>query len=146
VSPLYIDTSCLLKLLWPEPESVSVATLLAAESEVVVSDLVHLELAVFIRGRRAGGLLAPSGARKLLAMSDTILAQRPFALRASGGMLIEDARRRVDVADGKAHCRTLDLLHIAALQAMGLSRLLTNDDAQARVAKRAGIEVLRPGA
>ena len=40
---LYIDTSCLLKLLFPEPESARVGESVAAEKRVVVSALGRLE-------------------------------------------------------------------------------------------------------
>ena len=42
------------------------------------------------------------------------------------------------------HCRTLDRLHLAAMQALGVRRLLTNDDIQTRAATALGFEVLRP--
>ena len=42
------------------------------------------------------------------------------------------------------HCRTLDRLHLAAMEALGLRRLLTNDEIQGRAAKARGFEVLLP--
>ncbi len=43
----YIDTSSLLKLLIPEPESAAVQAAVAAEDVVLVSVLTELEAAVF---------------------------------------------------------------------------------------------------
>ena len=40
---VYLDTSCFLKLFFPEPETARVAGLIAAETRVVISTLVRLE-------------------------------------------------------------------------------------------------------
>jgi len=42
------------------------------------------------------------------------------------------------------HCRTLDRLHLATMEALGLRRLLTSDETQARAGLVRGFEVLRP--
>ena len=62
---LYLDTSCLLKLLFPEPESRRVAQLIEAESSVVVSALARLEALGQLQARVAGGILSAALARKL---------------------------------------------------------------------------------
>jgi hypothetical protein len=43
------------------------------------------------------------------------------------------------------HCRTLDRLHLAIMASIGMRRLLTNNDAQARAARRLGFDVFLPG-
>jgi uncharacterized protein with PIN domain len=67
---LYLDTSCLLKLFFPEPESATVASQVAAEEHVVVSTLARLELRVQIQGRVAGGTLSAKSATALLSVVD----------------------------------------------------------------------------
>ena len=96
---LYLDASCLLKVLFLEPETPRVMQLIAAEQQVVVST--------------------------------------PPAV--------------IDVAEGhlrrlprEAHCPTLDRLHLAAMEALNLRRLLTNDDAQARAARALEFTVIVP--
>jgi hypothetical protein len=42
------------------------------------------------------------------------------------------------------YCRTLDRLHLAAMQVLEVHRLLTNDDTQARAARGLGFEITRP--
>ena len=139
-----MDTSAFLKLLWDEPETERVEELILAEVEAVVSDLTRLEIASQIHGRRAGGLLTRSGAERVLRQADTIVDLAPFVVRTTGALLVESARRQIDVRDPKAHCRTLDRLHLGALEELGLDRLLTNDDAQARAARALGITVFLP--
>jgi predicted nucleic acid-binding protein len=141
---LYADTSCLLKLLWQEPETARTESLVAAESTVVVSDLARLEVTVQIQARRAAGLLTKGGATRLGRQFETLVATPPFELRACAPSLIEDARLQAAASRPRAHCRTLDRLHLAAMAGMGLRRLLTNDDGQARAARALGIRVLLP--
>ena len=44
-----------------------------------------------------------------------------------------------------AHCRSLDRLHLAAMEEMGVSRLMTHDVRQAEAARELGYEVVMPG-
>jgi predicted nucleic acid-binding protein len=141
---LYADTSCLLKLLWQEPETARTETLVAAEDLVVVSDLARLEATVQIRGRFAAGLLTRRGAQQLGQQLDALLVTAPLELRACAPSLIEDALAQAAAARPRALCRTLDRLHVAAMTGMGIGRLLTNDDAQARAARALGIRVVLP--
>lgn len=141
---LYLDTSCLLKLLWPEPETSRTEALVAAETAVTISDLTRLETIVQIKARRAAGLLTNRGSTRLEQQLETLLTTPPFELRACAPNLIEDALMQASAAKPRAHCRTLDTLHLAALTGMGLSRLLTNDDGQARAARGLGLRVLVP--
>ncbi len=44
-----------------------------------------------------------------------------------------------------AYCRSLDRLHLAAMEELRLRRLMTLDDSQAKAASALGFTVLRPG-
>ena len=44
-----------------------------------------------------------------------------------------------------AYCRSLDRLHLAAMEELKLKRLMTLDETQAKAAEALGYEVLRPG-
>ena len=57
---LYLDTSCLLKVFFPEPETDRTLALIAAEPQVLVSSLARLECLSQIHARAAGGLLSPT--------------------------------------------------------------------------------------
>ncbi len=144
MSALYIDTSCVLKLLWSEPETQRTVQLLQQEREVVVSDLVWLETKVRIQGRHAAGLLGKKGARNLLAVAAELVGSPPFERRPVPADAFVHAAAAVTVDGARSHCRTLDRLHLGAMQSLGVGRLLTNDDAQARAARQAGIVVLVP--
>ena len=141
---LYLDTSCLLKLLFAEPESPKTSRLVAAEPEVVVSSLARLEALVQIQGRAAGGLLTTRSAATLARLLDQTLASAPFNLVNTPAGIDRVAAGQLFPISRSVHCRTLDRLHLAAMQALSVRRLLTNDDIQARAGAALGFEVLRP--
>jgi predicted nucleic acid-binding protein len=141
---LYLDTSCLLKLFFAEPESAKTSLLVAAEPRVVVSSLARLEGLVQIQGRVAGGLLAARAAASLARLLDRTLASAPFDLVTTPAGIDAVAVAQLFPLGRSVHCRTLDRLHLAAMQALGVRRLLTNDEVQAHAAGALGFEVLRP--
>ena len=69
----------------------------------------------------------------------------PFEFRDLSGSVF---RRAIDqhVSAGELHCRSLDRLHLAAMQELGAKRLLTNDNKQAATARALGYDVVSPGA
>jgi predicted nucleic acid-binding protein len=141
-SSLYLDTSCLLKLFFSEPESAEVAELIASETRVVVSELGILEANVQIHGRRASGSLPRARAQRLEAALGKTLAMKPFEVIPFATAALARARDQARSAQKGAHCRTLDRLHLAVMEVEGLSRLLTNDGRQATAARSLGFEVL----
>lgn len=138
----YIDTSCLLKLLFPEPESASVARLVHAETVVVVSALTRVESEQQIVARRLGGHLTASKQRKIQAGLAALLDQSPFQTMGLGSALWDLAL--VQMSQAKVHCRTLDRLHLAAMSKLGVRRLITHDQRQAAAATDLGFEVIMP--
>jgi len=58
--------------------------------------------------------------------------------------VIEVAEAQVRPLVRAAYCRTLDRLHLATMETMGLRRLLTNDAVQAAAARALGFEVVTP--
>jgi hypothetical protein len=45
---------------------------------------------------------------------------------------------------GDKHCRSVDRLHVAAMEELKVSRLMTHGEGQAKAAIEAGFEVVRP--
>ena len=60
------------------------------------------------------------------------------------GSVFQTAQRKERKAR-RIHCRTLDRLHLAAMEELGLRRLMTNDSAEAAGAKALGFAVVSPG-
>jgi predicted nucleic acid-binding protein len=141
---VYLDTSCLLKLLLEEPESEAVRQAVAGEPDVIVSALTELEATVQLRAGLLGGVFRSRRHRAYLARLDAFRALDPFRFRTLPGEVFETALRQAR-APGVAHCRSLDRLHLAAMEDLGVRRLMTHDADQAAGARALGFEVLRPG-
>jgi len=141
MSAAYIDTSCLLKLLFPEPESARVAEVVVGEAVVVVSSLTRLEAEHQIVARRLGGFFTLNRQRKVQAELQRLVGLNPFVFQTCGSALWDLAMGQVSQAT--VHCRTLDRLHLASMAEFGLSRLITHDQRQAAAARDVGFEVLK---
>lgn len=141
---LYLDTSCLLKMLFPEPETERVMQIVAAEERVLVSTLARLETLVQIHGRRVGGLLKDGAARSLVARLEAVLRQAPYEVVRTPAEVVDVAEEHLRSLPREAHCPTLDRLHLAVMKSLDVRRLLTNDEAQARGARALGLVVLVP--
>lgn len=120
------------------------AEALAAEQRVVVSDLARLEAETQLWARQVGGLLTKAKHRRLTRELEKMLSLEPFSLVAFPEDGFVRARRLADVV--QVHYRTLDLLHVAAMHALGIRRLFTNDRGQGAVAGALGAAVMLPRA
>ena len=141
---LYLDTSCLLKVFFPEPETDRTLALIGAEARVLVSSLARLEALSQIRARAAGGLLSPARATRLRRRVDAVLKLAPYERVRCPADIIDIAADQIRITEKGAYCRTLDRLHLATMQALGIHRLLTNDRVQAAAARSLGLDVMLP--
>lgn len=142
--PVYLDTSCLLKVFFPEPETLRAMELIARESHVIVSSLARLEALVQVHGRVAAKMLSAAAAQRLIRRLDQVIRTEPYELVPCPAGIFEIAETHVRPAVRSAYCRTLDRLHLAMMQALGLHRLFTNDEMQARAARALGFDVALP--
>lgn len=141
---IYIDSSSLLKLLWEEPESEAVRKAVAREEQVVVSTLAELETEVQLRAKWLGGAITKTRYQAYRGALASFRETAPFEFRDLSGAVFRRAIVQ-HVSGSKQHCRTLDRLHLAAMEELGLRRLLTNDAKQARAARALGYTVVSPG-
>ncbi len=141
---IYIDTSCLCKLLVPEAGSAAVRAAVAAEAEVVVSVLAELETLVHLKAGWTGGSYTKSQWRKLELELGLLRNQPPFAFKLLPAHVFQAALRQ-HRNSGALHCRSLDRLHLAAMEELKVFRLMTHDEGQTKAALAAGFEIVRPG-
>jgi predicted nucleic acid-binding protein len=141
---LYLDTSCLLKVLFPEPETERTLELIAEEDRVVVSSLARVEALTHLHGRVAGGHLSRAAARRLAQRLDTLLDTAPYDCMNVPVTIYELAVEQIAPLAPQSCCRSLDRLHLAIMDALRLHRLLTNDEAQARAAEQLDFDVVVP--
>jgi len=140
---IYCETSSLLKLIWPEPESEDVAMFIANEEEVVVSKLTVLECEVQLRAGWLTGYYSKAQFRRQLKRMKAVLATAPFRLESVSGSVF-DAALRQNRASENIHCRSMDRLHLAAMEVLGIRRLLSHDAKQADAAGAMGYTVVMP--
>ena len=140
---IYADTSSLLKVFRPEELSEAVWKAIQDEDLVIVSALTELETLVQLKAAWAGGILTRAQWRHAEARFAVLRNQPPFEFRALPSRLFRTALRQ-HRNSGDVHCRTLDRLHLAAMEELGVSRLMTHDEGQANAAKELGIKVIWP--
>jgi predicted nucleic acid-binding protein len=141
---IYLDTSCLLKILRPEQWSTDVRAAIAVESEVVVSVFAELETFVQLKAAWTGGNCTKPQWRKLELELTLLRNQPPFNFMTLSPRVFQTALRQ-HRNSGDLHCRSLDRLHLAAMEELRISRLMTHDESQAKAAMEMGFEVVRPG-
>lgn len=140
---IYLDSSSLLKLLWNEPESSSVISAIAGEDAAVISVLAEMETLVQLKAAFLGGEYSLSGLRRLEAQFSLLRNQPPYEFRNLPAAIFQTALRQ-QRNSGNKHCRSLDRLHLAAMEELDVSRLMTHDARQAQTAMEAGFEVIQP--
>jgi predicted nucleic acid-binding protein len=141
---LYLDTSSLLKLLLPEPESPRIREAIAQEKLVLVSTLTELEGEVQLRGGWLGGTFTRTQFRRLVQRLHELQNQEPFEFRSLPGTVFATALQQLGTTE-RQHLRMLDRLHLAAMQEWEVRRLMTHDPALGQAAGVLGYEVLAPG-
>jgi predicted nucleic acid-binding protein len=141
---IYLDTSCLLKLLREEPESAAVRTAVETEAVVVVSSLAELETEVQLKAAAVGGEMRRNQWRQYQAKLAAMRNFDPFHFRYLPAAVFSTALRQHRHPQA-AFCRTLDRLHLAAMEELNLTRLMTLDGPQAKAATALDYAVVRPG-
>jgi predicted nucleic acid-binding protein len=141
---IYLDSSSLLKLLLEEPESEAVRGVVAREADVVVSSLTELETTVQLHAGWRGGEYRERRYRAYVAQLASFRTMDPFRFHTLPGTIFQTALRQHRTARD-VHCRSLDRLHLAAMEDLNLRRLMSNDAPQASAARALGFEVVTPG-
>lgn len=140
---IYLDTSCLLKLLREEPDSPSVRAAVAEEDTVLVSTLAELEAEIQLKAEACGGEIRKSQWRHFQAKLTGMRNIDPFQFRGLPGGVFTSALRQHRHPQA-IYCRALDRLHLAAMEELKVRRLMTLDEKQAAAARGLGIRVVRP--
>ena len=134
IDSVYIDTSCLMKVLVTEPESDQIEAIIADQDQVIVSSLTELELRNRLLALRRGGVIRERHHRALTKEVERLLKVSPFQVETLAGTVFDLAIKQIE-RRGAVYCRSLDRLHLAAMQALGLKSILTTDARQVAAAK-----------
>ena len=143
---IYWDTSALLKLYAPEPDSDTFRSMLRAQTvPVAISFLHRVELNFALTAKELRGEIVRGGAERL---SDSFLQHREqgrFLEIPWGDDVAQQAAIALDAcrrSDPPVMLRSLDGLHLGAMLAAGIQKLTTTDIRLRTAASRLGFEVL----
>lgn len=115
---------------------------IAQEDSVLVSILTELETFVQLKAAWLGGDYSLPRLRQLEAQFGILKNQSPYDFRNVSSSIFRTALRQ-HRNSGRKHCRSLNRLHLAAMEELKVLRLMTHDEAQARAAVEAGFQVVR---
>jgi predicted nucleic acid-binding protein len=141
---IYVDSSCLVKLIHPEAETAAVLKSVSEESAAIISTLADLEAMIQLKAFYKAGQLRLSEWRKFEARLYQLRNEDPFQYKSIPPGIWNVAFRQ-HRGSGDVHCRTLDRLHLSAMELLGVTRIMTYDNSQAAAARELGFEVIQPG-
>lgn len=145
---LYWDTSALLKLYAPEPDSPAYRKLLKSRTEQPVTAFLHrVELFFALRHKEDRGEIAAGAAGRLFADYLRHLGEGRFHEIPWGDDIAISARSVLEPclsASSPVKLRSLDGLHLGALLSGGISKLVTTDVGMRRAAQCLGIALIDP--
>jgi uncharacterized protein len=146
-SPLYWDTSALLKCYAPEPDSAAFRTLLGDRPRAVICFVHRLEMAYALRQKEIRGEILPNAASRLTARFDRDADEGRFVVLPWGTDLVQAAREVLSIcgsASSPIPLRTLDGIHLAAARVAGLQHIVTSDQRMRTAAAALGWTVVDP--
>jgi predicted nucleic acid-binding protein len=141
-SGIYIDSSALVKLYVPEPESDELDAFLRGRDDLMISELCVTEVVSAASRRRREGTLSNEEVRRI---AKAVLSDVQFGsfLRLDLSPAIHRYAERMLLGAEKTPLRTLDALHIALAVSAGAENLITFDDRMAEAAVLHGLRILR---
>src|ERR1700733_13172677 len=86
----YWDTSCLLKLYAPEPDSTTFKTHILAGGNVVTSEIARLEMHAALQRKESAGAFHIGGGWQALAAYDADVAARLIITKPIGRVVVEE--------------------------------------------------------
>jgi predicted nucleic acid-binding protein len=145
---VYWDTSALLKLYAPEPDSRDYLRLLIQQPEdVAISFLHRVELYFALAAKELRGEIASGSAKHLFHLFERHVSSGRYFVIPWGDDLALEARRLLDAslsATPPAVLRSLDGMHLGALRAARIQSVVTADVRMRDAARIASIGVIEP--
>jgi predicted nucleic acid-binding protein len=136
---IYLDTGCLLKLYYPEPESAALARLVSGGTIAFVA-LHELELTNALQLKLYRREAPPVKLRATAALVEDDL--RAGVLHRPGVRWDDVLRDAASIAAAHTRaigCRSLDVLHCATARSLAAASFVTTDLRQRRLALRLGL-------
>lgn len=145
---IYWDTSALLKLYAPEPDSSDYLRLLIQQPEdVAISFLHRVELYFALSGKESRGEIASGSAKRLFQLFEQHVNLGRYFVIPWGDDIASEAQRLLDTslsATPPVMLRSLDGLHLGTLRAARIQSVVTADVRMRDAARIASIGVIEP--
>ena len=145
---IYWDTSALIKLYAPEPDSSDYLRLLIQQPEdLAISFLHRVELYFALCGKESRGEIVTGSARRLFQLFDRHVSAGRYNLIPWGEDVALESRQLLDAslsATPPVMLRSLDGLHLGALRAAKIQSIITADMRMRDAARSAAIGVIEP--
>ncbi|PWU12483.1 MAG: PIN domain protein [Verrucomicrobia bacterium] len=138
----YLDTSCLVKLYYPEPDSARVAGLVAGKT-ICYTQLHELEfqnalqLKVFLKGATPSQIAAANGLIQTDLLSGVLVAPAE-----NWEEILAEAVKLSQNHTSRLGCRSIDILHCAAAAVVGAAEFMTGDTRQRQLAQAIGLNLI----
>ena len=138
----YLDTGCLIKLYYPEPDSAKVVALIRGKT-ICYTPLHELEfvnalqLKMFLKGATAAQVAAARALVEADLKAGVLVSQI-----GDWKVILAEAVMLAEQHTGKIGCRSLDILHCAAAKVSATGEFISTDARQKQLAAAMGLSVL----
>ncbi len=143
---IYWDTSALIKLYAPEPDSSDYLRLLIQQPEnLAISFLHRVELYFALRGKESRGEITSGSAKRLFELFEQHVTAGRYYLIPWGEDVALESRRLLDESLSTTPAvmlRSLDGLHFGAIRAAKIQSVVTADMRMRDAARIASIDVI----
>ena len=136
---IYLDTGCLVKLYYPEPESAAVVRRVAGRP-VIYTPLHELELANALNQKRFHQQATERQVTAALALIQADLASGVLVAPASVWQMHFQSAVQLSMSHTPTiGCRSLDILHCSIAADLQAAEFITTDGRQSRLAQAMGL-------
>ena len=138
---IYLDTGCLLKLYYPEPNSASVVAAVSGKA-IVFTALHELETVTALQLKRFRGEATAEQAEASMRLVREDLAGGKLAQPpVNWPVVLHDAAELARAHAASSGCRSLDVFHCALALALDADEFVSSDARQIAVATAMGLDV-----
>ena len=139
---VYLDTGCLLKLYYPEPESGAVVATVTGEA-IMFTPLHELEMATAMQLKVFRGEARPEQAVAAAALvREDVVVGKLVEVAVDWPVALREATRLAQTHAAKVGCRSLDILHCALAKVVMATVFVSSDTRQIALARAEGLHVL----
>lgn len=136
---IYLDTGCLVKLYYPEPNSAAVVARVAGRA-MCYTPLHELELTNALNQKRFHGQATEAQVKAALALIQSDLASGVLVAPPTIWQTHFQSATQLSLSHTPViGCRSLDILHCALAADLQASEFVTTDARQSRLAKAMGL-------